>query len=144
MPGKVNPVIPEVVLQVAGQVIGNDAAITFGASAGNFELNVMLPLMANNLLQSIQLLSEAVRVLAEKCIKGFQPMPKSVLPTSNRVSPWLQPLFLLWDTTRQQLWQKRLMSRRRQSEKSHLEESVLPAEEIHRILDDMIYGNPTH
>ena len=54
MPGKVNPVIPEVVLQVAGQVIGNDAAITFGAQAGNFELNVMLPLMANNLLQSIQ------------------------------------------------------------------------------------------
>jgi fumarate hydratase class II len=71
MPGKVNPVIPETVLQVAAQVIGNDAVITFSGQAGNFELNVMLPLMAYNLLQSIYLLSRAVTVLGEKCIKGI-------------------------------------------------------------------------
>jgi fumarate hydratase class II len=71
MPGKVNPVIPETVLQVAAQVIGNDAVITFSGQAGNFELNVMLPLMAYNLLQSIHLLSRAVMVFGEKCIKGI-------------------------------------------------------------------------
>jgi fumarate hydratase class II len=72
MPGKVNPVIPEAVIQVAGQVIGNDAAIAFGGQAGNFELNVMLPLMGYNLLQSIQILSSCSTNFAEKCIKGIQ------------------------------------------------------------------------
>jgi fumarate hydratase class II len=71
MPGKVNPVIPEAVIQVAGQVIGNDAAIVFGGQAGNFELNVMLPLMAYNLLQSIQILSSCSANFAEKCVKGI-------------------------------------------------------------------------
>jgi len=72
MPGKVNPVIPEVVLQVAAQVIGNDAAITIGGLEGNFELNVRVPLLARNLLDSIRLLSAACRVLAEKCVEGIQ------------------------------------------------------------------------
>ena len=72
MPGKVNPVIPEMALQVSAQVIGNDTAITQGGQAGNFELNVMLPLMAYNLIQSIQLLAEAARALAEKCIRGIE------------------------------------------------------------------------
>jgi fumarate hydratase class II len=71
MPGKVNPVIPEAVLQVAAQVIGNDAAITFCGQSGNFELNVMMPLMAYNILQSIELLSSASGVFADKCIKGI-------------------------------------------------------------------------
>lgn len=71
MPGKVNPVIPEAVLQVAGQVIGNDSAITYGAQAGNFELNVMLPLIAYNLLQSVQLLTTSSTVFADKCIRGI-------------------------------------------------------------------------
>lgn len=71
MPGKVNPVIPEAVIQVAGQVIGNDAAIAFGGQAGNFELNVMMPLMAYNLLQSIQILSSCSTNFAEKCVKGI-------------------------------------------------------------------------
>jgi fumarate hydratase class II len=72
MPGKVNPVISEMVLQVSAQVIGNDAAITQGGQAGNFELNVMLPLMAYNLIQSIQLLAGAARTLGEKCIRGIE------------------------------------------------------------------------
>ena len=71
MPGKVNPVIPEVVIQVAGQVIGNDAAITIGGMQGQFELNVRVPLIARNLLGSIKLLASASRLLDEKCVQGL-------------------------------------------------------------------------
>ena len=71
MPGKVNPVIPEVVTQVSAQVIGNDMAITIGGMNGHFELNVYIPLMARNLLQSISLLASASRLFAEKCIDGI-------------------------------------------------------------------------
>jgi fumarate hydratase, class II len=72
MPGKVNPVIPEVVTQVAAQVIGNDAAITVGGMQGHFELNVFVPLMARNLLDSIELLASASRLFAEKCVDGVE------------------------------------------------------------------------
>ena len=71
MPGKVNPVIPESVTQVAAQVMGNDTAITIGCQAGNFELNVMLPVIAHNLFQSIKLLAGAAKILAEKCVNGI-------------------------------------------------------------------------
>ena len=73
MPGKVNPVIPEVVTQVAAQVIGNDTAITIGGMNGQFELNVYVPLLARNLLQSIGLLASASRLFAEKCVAGIEP-----------------------------------------------------------------------
>jgi fumarate hydratase class II len=72
MPGKVNPVIPEVVLQVSAQVIGNDTAITIGGMQGNFELNVRVPLIANNLLESIRLLANTASVFAQKCVEGIQ------------------------------------------------------------------------
>ena len=72
MPGKVNPVIPEVVTQVGAQVIGNDAAITVGGLQGHFELNVFVPMMARNLLQSIALLAAASRLLGEKCVAGIE------------------------------------------------------------------------
>ena len=72
MPGKVNPVIPEVVLQVSAQVIGNDAAITIGGMQGNFELNVRVPLIARNLLESIRLLTSTARIFAEKCVSGIE------------------------------------------------------------------------
>jgi fumarate hydratase class II len=71
MPGKVNPVIPESVLQIAAQVIGNDLTITLAAQGGNFELNVMMPVIAYNLLQSISILSIGARSLSEKCIEGI-------------------------------------------------------------------------
>lgn len=73
MPGKVNPVIPEVVLQVAAQVIGNDTAITIGGMQGQFELNVRIPLIGRNLIQSIQLLTSSSTMFAEKCIDGIEP-----------------------------------------------------------------------
>jgi fumarate hydratase class II len=72
MPGKVNPVIPEVVTQVAAQVIGNDAAITVGGMQGHFELNVFVPLLARNILDSIKLLASASRLFAERCVDGIE------------------------------------------------------------------------
>jgi fumarate hydratase class II len=72
MPGKVNPVIPEVVTQVAAQVIGNDQAIAVGGMQGHFELNVFVPLLARNILDSIKLLAAASRLLAEKCVDGIE------------------------------------------------------------------------
>ena len=76
MPGKVNPVIPEVVTQVAAQVVGNDAAIAVGGMQGHFELNVFVPMMARNLLDSIGLLASASRLLAEKCVDGIEANPE--------------------------------------------------------------------
>jgi fumarate hydratase class II len=73
MPGKVNPVIPEVVIQVGDQVIGNDAAITLGGTQGQFELNVRVPLIARNLLDSIKLLTAAATLLDERCVSGIEP-----------------------------------------------------------------------
>ncbi|HMR49178.1 MAG TPA: class II fumarate hydratase [Arachnia sp.] len=71
MPGKVNPVLPEATLQVCAQVIGNDAAVAFAGAAGNFELNVMIPVIARNVLESARLLANVSRVLAERCIDGI-------------------------------------------------------------------------
>ncbi len=72
MPGKVNPVMPEVVTQVAAQVIGNDQAIAIGGMQGHFELNVFVPLIARNLLDSIKLLASATRLFAERCVDGIE------------------------------------------------------------------------
>jgi fumarate hydratase class II len=72
MPGKVNPVIPEAATMVAAQVIGNDATITIAGQSGNFQLNVMLPVIALNLLQSIELLANVSSALADAAIKGFK------------------------------------------------------------------------
>ena len=72
MPGKVNPVIPEAVSQVVAQVIGNDASIAFAGAVGNFELNVMLPVMARNLLEAIRLLANVSTLFADRCIAGLE------------------------------------------------------------------------
>ena len=75
MPGKVNPVICEAVCQVCTQVIGNDAAVAFGGAAGNFELNVMMPVIARNLLASGRLLSSVAPLLADRCVAGITALP---------------------------------------------------------------------
>lgn len=72
MPGKVNPVIPEMMMQVSAQVIGNDTAITFSAANGNFELNTMLPIMAHNMLESISILTTGAKVFTEKLVNGLE------------------------------------------------------------------------
>jgi fumarate hydratase, class II len=95
MPGKVNPVIPEVAVQVAGQVMGNDAAITFAASTGTFELNVALPLIARNLLESIELLATTSKALAEKCIDRTEANAehmRDVVERGEIISTALNPL----------------------------------------------------
>jgi fumarate hydratase, class II len=79
MPGKVNPVIPEVVLQVAAQVIGNDTAVTVAGTQGNFELNVRVPMIARNLFESIQILGAAARLLAERCVDGLEANEETLL-----------------------------------------------------------------
>ena len=71
MPGKVNPVLPEATLMVCAQVVGNDAAVAWGGAAGNFELNVMLPMIGRNVLESIRLLANVTRLLADRCIDGI-------------------------------------------------------------------------
>ena len=76
MPGKVNPVIPEAVMMVAAQVMGNDTAVTWSGANGNFELNVMMPVMAHNLLQAIDLLANASTVLNEKCVANLEADPE--------------------------------------------------------------------
>ena len=72
MPGKVNPVIPEAVTMVVGQVVGNDAAVAFGGAQGQFELNVFIPMMARNVLESARLLANSARVFAEKCVDHIE------------------------------------------------------------------------
>jgi fumarate hydratase class II len=96
MPGKVNPVIPEVVLQVGAQVIGNDAAITVAGSQGQFELNVRVPLIARNLLDSIKLLASAARLLNEKCVAGIEANretcerhAEATLATATAITPYI-------------------------------------------------------
>jgi fumarate hydratase class II len=78
MPGKVNPVIPEVVLQVSAQVIGNDTAVSVAGTQGNFELNVRVPMIARNVFDSIHLLTSASRLLAEKCVDGLLPSEENL------------------------------------------------------------------
>ena len=96
MPGKVNPVMCEVVLQVSAQVIGNDAAITVGGLQGQFELNVRIPLIARNLLQSISLLANTSRLFAEKCVDGIEAnlagcerSAESTLATATALNPYI-------------------------------------------------------
>jgi fumarate hydratase class II len=96
MPGKVNPVIPEVVLQVSAQVIGNDAAVTVGGLQGQFELNVRIPLIARNLLQSISLLANTSRLFAEKCVDGIEAnlagcerSAESTLASATALNPYI-------------------------------------------------------
>ncbi len=72
MPGKVNPVVPEAVSQVVAQVYGNDAAVAFAGSQGNFELNVFLPVIARNVLESIRLLASVSRLFADRCLAGLE------------------------------------------------------------------------
>lgn len=96
MPGKVNPVIPEVVIQVAAQVVGNDGAVTMAGSQGQFELNVRVPLIARNLLDSIRILASASRLLDEKCVAGLEANreqnelhAESTLATATALNPFI-------------------------------------------------------
>ena len=84
MPGKVNPVVPEAVAMVAAQVIGNDATVAIAGQSGSFQLNVMLPVIAHNLLQSLQLLANASRTLARSAIAGFAVNTRQIAAALDR------------------------------------------------------------
>jgi fumarate hydratase class II len=136
MPGKVNPVIPEAVLQVTAQIVGNDAAITMGGLGGNLELNTMLPLITHNLLQSIQLLSAASRVFAEKCIDGIRANLErcaSALEESLALSTHLVPA-LGYD--RAAALAKEAYRTGRTIRQVALEVGMIPKEQINRIFDE--------
>ncbi len=138
MPGKVNPVIPEMVLQVSAQVIGNDAAITQGGQAGNFELNVMLPLMAYTLIQSVQLLATAVRAFGEKCIRGIEADVEKCASNLER-SLALATAFVPVIGYDKAAWLAgEAFVKRKTIREAALENRVLPEEEIHRIIDTII------
>ncbi|GAA1754537.1 class II fumarate hydratase [Luedemannella helvata] len=92
MPGKVNPVVCESVRQVCAQVIGNDAAVAFAGSQGDFELNVMLPVMARNLLESVRLLAASARLLADRCVAGLEPNTEILLEYAESSPSIVTPL----------------------------------------------------
>jgi len=138
MPGKVNPVIPEMVLQVSAQVIGNDSAITQGGQAGSFELNVMLPLMAYNLIQSIHLLAGAARALAGKCIRGMEANRKRC-SLSLEQSLALATAFVPAIGYDKAAWlAKEAYQKNKTIREVALEKGVLPEAEIQKRLDKMV------
>jgi fumarate hydratase class II len=138
MPGKVNPVVPEAVVQVCAQVIGHDSAITLGGQAGNFELNVMLPVMAYDLLQSMRWLAEGASALAEKCVKGITANVDrcaSYLEQSLALATPLVP-FIGYD--RAASLAKKAFETKRTIREVALEEQVMPENEVRRILDETV------
>jgi fumarate hydratase class II len=135
MPGKVNPVIPEAVLQAAAQVIGNDATITFCGQAGNFELNVMLPVLAYNLLQSIGLLADAAAVLAEKCVRGISANREACATFIERSLALATGLVPRMGYDRAAEVAKKAYDSGRTIREVLMAEAILPKDEIDHLLD---------
>ncbi len=135
MPGKVNPVILEVAIQVAAQVFGNDAAVTLGGGLGVLELNVMLPVMARNLLESVSLLSAASSLLAEKCVAGILPDRKRCEELVEQSLAMVTPLALRIGYNRAAELAHEAYHTGKTIRALLTEKGVLPADEIERILD---------
>jgi len=135
MPGKVNPVILEVAIQVAAQVIGNDAAVTLGGGLGVLELNVMLPVMARNLLASVSLLSSASSLLAGKCVEGIQPNRKRCEELVEQSLAMVTPLALRIGYNKAAELAHEAYHTGKTIRALLTEKGVLPADEIERILD---------
>ncbi|HMN45640.1 MAG TPA: class II fumarate hydratase [Povalibacter sp.] len=135
MPGKVNPVIPEAVTMVAAQVIGNDATITVAGQSGNFQLNVMLPVIAYNLLQSIDLLSNAARVLADAAIAGFKVNESAVTAALERNPILITALNPVIGYELGAKIAKQAYAERRPVREVAAEQTKLPPEELARLLD---------
>jgi fumarate hydratase class II len=147
MPGKVNPVIPEAVCMVCAQVIGNDAAIAFGGAAGNFELNVMLPMLARNLLESIRLLANVSRLLADRCVDGitanesrareFAESSPSIVTPLNRYLGYEEAA----KVAKQALAEGKTI-RQVVVERGHVAEGRISEEELDRVLDVLSMTRP--
>jgi fumarate hydratase class II len=134
MPGKVNPVIPEAVVQVAAQVVGNDATIAMAGQWGFFELNTMMPVAAYNLLQSIGLLTNACTVLTERCIDGLEATENGPRMVSEGLSIATPLATVIGYDATAELANEAFRSRRSIREVA-LERGILPVEELDRVLD---------
>jgi fumarate hydratase class II len=142
MPGKVNPVIPESLIQVCSQVVGNDAAITLGGLSGNFELNVMMPLIAHNLLQSIDLLARAIQNFSNRCIEGVEAdrircgeMIEKSLALATALTPKIG-----YDKAARIA--KKAFDLRKSIREVAEEEGILPKQELDRLLDPRLMVSP--
>ena len=139
MPGKVNPIIPEAVIQAAAQVIGNDTVITLSGQAGNFDLIVMLPVMAHNLLQSIDLMSTASSGLAEKTIVGISADREkctSYLEQSLALCTGLVPVI---GYDKAAAIAKEAFRKRKTVREVASDLKVLPDKELNALIDKLIY-----
>jgi fumarate hydratase class II len=142
MPGKVNPVIPEAVSMVCAQVIGNDAAIAFGGAAGNFELNIMLPMLAHNLLESIRLLSTASVLFADRCVSGItadEARAREYAEGSPSVATALNPVLGYEEAASiaKQALAERKSIRQVVIDRGHVDSGKVSLEDLDRLLDVM-------
>ncbi|MBW1766550.1 MAG: class II fumarate hydratase [Deltaproteobacteria bacterium] len=140
MPGKVNPVIPEVVIQVAAQVIGNDTVITFSGQTGNFELNVTLPVIAYNLLQSIHLLDRAITAFEEKCVKGISANLEKCTSNLEQSLALATAFVPVIGYDRAAALAEEAYETGKTVREVALRSGVLPVKEVNRILDEVVGG----
>ena len=146
MPGKVNPVLCEAVCQVVAQVVGNDAAVAWGGAAGNFELNVMLPVIARNLLESIQLLANVTRVFADRCVAGIEANVERCLEYAESSPSIVTPLnhYVGYDEAAKiakQALKERKTIREVVVERGHVPDKI-SEEELDRVLDVLSMTRP--
>ncbi|MEW6269836.1 MAG: class II fumarate hydratase [Thermodesulfobacteriota bacterium] len=137
MPGKVNPVIPEMCRQVAAQVMGNDLAVAVGGALGDFELNVMMPVIASNLMQSIALLSRACVLLAERCVDGIEPDLEKTRADAERNLQIGAALNTVIGYDRAAKIVKEAEASGRSIREVAEEQGVLPRDELERLLDPL-------
>ncbi len=147
MPGKVNPVIPEAVCMVCAQVIGNDAAVAFGGASGNFELNVVLPMLARNLLESIRLLANVSRLLADRCVDGITANVERAREYAESSPSIVTPLnkYLGYEEAAKiakQALAERKTIRQVVVERGHLENGKLTEEQLDAALDVLAMTRP--
>ncbi len=137
MPGKVNPVMSEMLTQVCCQVVGNDAAITLGGLGGMLELNTYLPLMAHNLLQSIELLSKAMVVFAEQCVVSLEANEEAMRSTLERNLAICTVLAPLVGYDKAAALSKEAFASGRTIREVAEEQKVLPVDELEELLSDL-------
>jgi fumarate hydratase class II len=142
MPGKVNPVIPEALSMVCAQVIGNDAAVAFGGAAGNFELNIMLPMLARNVLESVRLLATSSVLFADRCVSGItadEGRAREFAEGSPAVATALNPVLGYEEAASiaKQALAERKSIREVVIERGHVERGTITLEDLDRLLDVM-------
>ncbi len=149
MPGKVNPVLPEAVCQVAAQVAGNDATVAYGGAAGDLELNVMLPVLARNLLESVRLLASVTRVFAERCVDGVEANEEQCRRYAESSTSIVTPLsrYIGYEEAAEvagQALRERKTIREVALERSYVERGALTREQLDRALDVLAMTSPEH